>query len=120
MSGPPPADWQTSCKSIKNRGEYLLESGLWSDCKFIVGMEPNQQVIECHKLFLAMASPVFQAMFYGGMPEKNPITILDVQPEAFKALLEYVYFKTKVKHCATIYLIYLQIYLHRQNKFDII
>lgn len=91
MSGPPPADWQTSCKSIKNRGEYLLESGLWSDCKFIVGMEPNQQVIECHKLFLAMASPVFQAMFYGGMPEKNPITILDVQPEAFKALLEYIY-----------------------------
>jgi hypothetical protein len=43
-----------------------------------------------HKLFLAMSSPVFEAMFFGGMAEKNdPIPILDVQPDAFKALLEY-------------------------------
>lgn len=39
-----------------------------------------------------MSSPVFEAMFYGGMAEKNdPIPIKDVQPEAFKALLEYIY-----------------------------
>ncbi|CAG2063163.1 unnamed protein product, partial [Timema podura] len=39
-----------------------------------------------------MSSPVFEAMFYGGMAEKNdPISILDVQPDAFKALLEYIY-----------------------------
>ncbi|KAK9743575.1 BTB And C-terminal Kelch [Popillia japonica] len=38
-----------------------------------------------------MASPVFEAMFYGGMAEKDPIAILDVQPDAFKALLEYIY-----------------------------
>lgn len=45
-----------------------------------------------HKLILAMASPVFEAMFFGGLPEKNdPIEILDVQPDAFKALLEYIY-----------------------------
>ncbi len=45
-----------------------------------------------HKLILAMASPVFEAMFYGGLAEKNdPIEILDVQAEAFKALLEYIY-----------------------------
>lgn len=32
---------------------------------------------------------VFDAMFNGGLPEKNdPIQILDVQPEAFKALME--------------------------------
>jgi hypothetical protein len=37
-----------------------------------------------------MSSPVFEAMFFGGMAEKNdPIPILDVQPDAFKALLEY-------------------------------
>jgi hypothetical protein len=42
-----------------------------------------------HKLILAMSSPVFEAMFFGGMAEKNPIPILDVQPDAFKALLEY-------------------------------
>lgn len=48
------------------------------------------QEFGAHKLFLAMSSPVFEAMFFGGMAEKSdPIPILDVQPEAFKALLEY-------------------------------
>ena len=39
-----------------------------------------------------MSSPVFEAMFYGTMAEKSePIPIKDVQPEAFKALMEYIY-----------------------------
>ncbi|XP_049822985.1 BTB/POZ domain-containing protein 6 isoform X3 [Aethina tumida] len=90
-SPPPPCDWQTSRKIVKERGQYLLETGIWSDCRFIVGIEPNTQILEGHKLFLAMSSPVFEAMFYGGMAEKDPIAILDVQPDAFKALLEYIY-----------------------------
>ncbi|KAF2883941.1 hypothetical protein ILUMI_22233 [Ignelater luminosus] len=90
-AAPPPCDWQTAKKKVKERGQYLLESGIWSDCRFIVGTEPHQQVFEGHKLFLAMSSPVFEAMFYGGMAEKDPIAILDVQPDAFRALLEYIY-----------------------------
>ncbi|KAI8427414.1 hypothetical protein MSG28_001963 [Choristoneura fumiferana] len=37
-----------------------------------------------------MATPVFEAMFYGSMAAEGnkPIPILDVQPEAFKALLD--------------------------------
>lgn len=85
-------DWQTSKQKLSERGQYLLETGQWSDCKFIVGQEPQQQTLNGHKLFLAMSSPVFEAMFFGGMAEKNdPIPIKDVQPEAFKALLEYIY-----------------------------
>ena len=43
-------------------------------------------------MFLAMASPVFEAMFYGGLAEtKREIKILDVQPDAFSAMLEYIY-----------------------------
>ncbi|XP_017769718.1 PREDICTED: BTB/POZ domain-containing protein 6-B-like isoform X2 [Nicrophorus vespilloides] len=84
-------DWQTTKKVVTARAGYLLDRGLWSDCRFIVGIEPNQQIMEGHKLFLAMASPVFEAMFFGGIAEKDPIAILDVQPEAFKALLEYIY-----------------------------
>lgn len=84
-------DWQTQKKKVMERGQYLLETNLWSDCRFIVGLEPHQQVLEGHKLFLAMSSPVFEAMFFGGMAEKDPISIQDVQPEAFKALLEYIY-----------------------------
>ncbi|KAL0113023.1 hypothetical protein PUN28_012334 [Cardiocondyla obscurior] len=87
-----PCDWQTSKQKLSERGQHLLETGLWSDCNFIVGQEPQQQILKGHKLFLAMSSPVFEAMFFGGMAEKNdPIPIRDVQPEAFKALLEYIY-----------------------------
>ncbi|XP_047987433.1 uncharacterized protein LOC125227218 [Leguminivora glycinivorella] len=85
-------DWQLRCTELKHRGSQLLQSGQWSDCSFLVGSEPHQVVVPGHKLILAMASPVFEAMFYGGMAERNePIPILDVQPEAFKALLEYIY-----------------------------
>ncbi|XP_022112350.1 uncharacterized protein LOC110991325 [Pieris rapae] len=87
-----PTDWQLECVELKQRGAYLLQTGQWSDCTFLVGTDPNQVVIAGHKLILAMASPVFEAMFYGGMPERNdPIPILDVQIDAFKALLEYIY-----------------------------
>ena len=38
-----------------------------------------------------MSSPVFEAMFYGGLPEHDEIIeILDVTPEAFQELIEYV------------------------------
>lgn len=84
-----PSDWQLGCTEMKQRGSFLLQSGQWSDCTFLVGTEPHQVVFTGHKLILAMASPVFEAMFYGGMAERNePIPILDVQPDAFKALLE--------------------------------
>lgn len=86
------SDWQVHKKTIGERGRYLLETAIWSDCKFVVGTTTHQQVFHGHKLLLAMASPVFEAMFFGGMAEKNePIPILDVQPDAFKALLEYIY-----------------------------
>ncbi|XP_046961597.1 uncharacterized protein LOC124531166 [Vanessa cardui] len=90
--GAAPTDWQLECTELKQRGAYLLQSGQWSDCTFLVGTEPNQVVLAGHKLILAMASPVFEAMFYGGMAERNEsIPIVDVQIDAFKALLEYIY-----------------------------
>jgi len=85
-------DWQTTKQTLSERGQYLFESEIWSDCNFIVGQEPQQRTLKGHKLFLAMSSPVFEAMFFGSMAEKNdPIPIKDAQPEAFKALLEYIY-----------------------------
>lgn len=40
-----------------------------------------------------MSSPVFEAMFFGSFndPKNDPILISDVQADAFKALLEYIY-----------------------------
>lgn len=82
-------DWQTACAKIKHRGAYLIKHGTWADCRFLVGSENNQQLVSGHKLILAMASPVFDAMFNGTLPEKNdPIPILDVQHDAFVSLME--------------------------------
>lgn len=86
-------DWQTSKPSLTKRGEHLLSSGKWADCHFVLGQESGgQQTISGHKLILAMASPVFEAMFYGELAEKDePIPILDIRPDAFRALLVYIY-----------------------------
>ncbi|EZA59223.1 hypothetical protein DMN91_008259 [Ooceraea biroi] len=85
-------DWQTSKEKLSERGEYLFDTGLWSDCKFIVGQEPEQRIFNGHKLFLAMSSPIFETMFFGSTAEKDdPIPIRDVQSEAFKILLQYIY-----------------------------
>jgi len=85
-------DWQNGLTELKDRGQYLLHSEKWADCRFLVGSSPTQRLIAGHKLLLAMASPVFERMFYGNLPDKtDPIVIPDVQPEAFEAMLEYIY-----------------------------
>ena len=92
-------DWQTGATRLAERGKHLLDTGVWSDCEFIVGIAPNMKIFHCHKLLLAMASPVFEAMFFGGLAEtRREIKIPDVQPEAFSALLSYIY-TDKVQLC---------------------
>jgi len=91
-----PVDWQITKQNLSERGQYLLETGIWSDCTFVVGLPPNLKVFRCHKMFLAMASPVFEAMFFGGLAESSngstqEIKILDVQPDAFYVMLQYIY-----------------------------
>lgn len=85
-------DWQNNYQNIRDRGQHLLDTEKWADCRFLVGTPPNQKLLPGHKLILAMASPVFERMFYGNLPDKtDPIVIPDVQPEAFHAMLEYIY-----------------------------
>lgn len=86
-------DWQTCMGKLVQRGAFLLKSGWRSDVQFCVGQESNQKILKAHKLILAMASPVFEAMLFGGMAEDTaqPILIPDIHPEAFKALLQYIY-----------------------------
>ncbi|KAF4527898.1 hypothetical protein B566_EDAN011289 [Ephemera danica] len=56
-------DWQLNKKKILERSQFALENSLLSDCSFLVGKEPNSQIFNCHKIILAWASPVFQAMY---------------------------------------------------------
>ncbi|KAM3279256.1 hypothetical protein ACQJBY_046522 [Aegilops geniculata] len=68
----------------------LLEEKKGFDVNFIVGGE----AIEAHRFVLAMRSPVFKAELYGSMREATPgqcITLRDMQPAVFKALLHFIY-----------------------------
>ncbi|OEL26136.1 BTB/POZ and MATH domain-containing protein 2 [Dichanthelium oligosanthes] len=51
------------------------------------------EIIEAHKIILAARSPVFKAQFYGHMRETmmGHVTIKDMQPVIFKALLRFIY-----------------------------
>ena len=78
-------DWQlrkTPTECIK----HALNNELYTDIEFTVGKE--KEVVKAHKFILATCSPVFEKMFFGSLPEStSPITITDVEPEAFRNLL---------------------------------
>ncbi|XP_054290396.1 BTB/POZ domain-containing protein 6-like [Macrosteles quadrilineatus] len=82
-------DWQTQKSCIRERAEVLFSTKDLSDCEFLVGTDKVK--IPSHKLFLGMASPVFYAMFYGEMAEKSSIEIKDIEPDAFRGMLQYIY-----------------------------
>ncbi|KAI3944613.1 hypothetical protein MKW98_021071 [Papaver atlanticum] len=68
----------------------LLESGIGSDITLHVGNE----FFRAHKSVLAARSPVFRAQFFGlvGNPaDMKTVTIEEVEPFAFKAMLLFLY-----------------------------
>ncbi|KAM0872958.1 hypothetical protein ACQ4PT_038408 [Festuca glaucescens] len=67
----------------------LLQEKQDADVVFVV----EGQEFPAHKMVLAMRSPVFKAELYGGMRESDTghITIGDMQPAVFEALLHFIY-----------------------------
>ena len=71
-------DWQSGTETVRDRTAFLFNNSLMSDVKFAVqdstgGSSESKNVsIPAHKLILAISSPVFYAMFYGGMAERRP------------------------------------------------
>lgn len=59
----------------------------FTDCAFKV----ENQIINCHKLILSAASPVFEAMFYGNFDINNSIGITDITYKSFDLFIEYLY-----------------------------
>lgn len=47
--------------------------------------------IPAHKSILSAVSPVFNAMFFGGLREEGDVTIVDASPSAFKEFLQLFY-----------------------------
>ncbi|CAL5011201.1 unnamed protein product [Urochloa decumbens] len=67
----------------------LLETKVGADVTFKV----EGEVIAAHALVLAMRSSVFNAELYGPLKEQREqdITIEDIQPDVFRALLYFIY-----------------------------
>ena len=84
-------DWQLSKKTVLERNFHMLNNPLMSDIKFTCG-ESKGKYFYAHKYVLATSSPVFYAMFYGDLAEKNSVIHLpDTDEESFKAFLCFVY-----------------------------
>ncbi|KAK1602698.1 hypothetical protein QYE76_017491 [Lolium multiflorum] len=78
----PPSD-------ITEQLRKLLDAKEGADVTF----EVQGEVFRAHKLVLAMRSPVFKALLYGPMREKdsNRFVIDDMQPAIFKVFLRFIY-----------------------------
>ena len=88
--------WQSTARStIRQRCKSIFNEELLSDVKFIIrdsqgGSE--SKAILAHKFVLAISSPVFFAMFYGEMAEKNDsVEIFDCEYESLLELLRFIY-----------------------------
>ena len=81
--------WQISRDTLLERNKYMFNNSLMSDIKFAF---PNEQIIPAHKYVLAISSPVFFAMFYGGLAEQgDTVDITDCDPDVFLQFLRYLY-----------------------------
>jgi len=87
-----PYNWQSSKINVKDRLAYMFNSEVMADVHFVVGRGDNTQRIPAHKFVLSIGSAVFDAMFNGGMAVTvGEVTLPDVEPAAFLALLRFLY-----------------------------
>ncbi|KAL6466819.1 hypothetical protein MHYP_G00246230 [Metynnis hypsauchen] len=85
-------NWQGLYSTIRERNAVMFNSELMADVHFEVGQPEETQRLPGHKYVLAVGSSVFHAMFYGELAEdKDEISIPDVEPAAFLAMLKYIY-----------------------------
>lgn len=68
---------------------YLNEE--LGDINFIFESDEKIQKIAAHKAILAVLSPVFNSMFFGGMKEMGDVKIVDADIESFKEFLQFFY-----------------------------
>lgn len=80
--------------AIKSISKMYLKSDL-ADVHFEF---PNDSLftflsekVPAHKVILASASPVFEAMFFGPLKEANVVKIIDSNASAFKEFLQFCY-----------------------------
>ncbi|KAK8396915.1 hypothetical protein O3P69_005125 [Scylla paramamosain] len=89
---PPPYNWQANMTTVKERFAFLFNNEILSDVHFLVGKGDSCQRIPAHRFVLAVGSAVFDAMFNGQLSTRqDQIELPDVEPQAFLALLRFLY-----------------------------
>ena len=89
-------NWQTTRPTIRERTKFVFNNERFSDVNFVVRKMDDEReskhVIPAHKLVLSISSPVFEAMFYGELPEtKHSIELPDCEYESLLELFRYIY-----------------------------
>lgn len=103
-------NWQAFMSTLKDRMATIFNRELLADVHFIVGKGNTQTRFPAHKFVLSIGSAVFDAMFNGPLTralkderskvgesvpnatgEDTEIELPDVEPEAFQALLRFLY-----------------------------
>ncbi|KAM7296798.1 BTB/POZ domain-containing protein 6 isoform X1 [Ixodes scapularis] len=71
---------------------HFFTEGRHTDVEFLVwhGSGPPKS-FKAHKMVLAMRNEVFETMFYGSLPKKNQVRVIDLHPDGFSAFLKYLY-----------------------------
>ena len=98
--------------SIKERNRFMVNNSLLSDVTFLVHDSRSNKEIEvyAHKYVLSIASPVFQAMFYGALASEGAqrIPLPDCDAESLKEFLSYIYCdEARISEDTSIQLLYL-------------
>lgn len=76
--------------AMKSISKKYLKSDL-ADVHFTFPNDDGNEMVPAHKLILAFASSVFDAMFFGPLKEGNVVKIDDTTAGAFKEFLQLVY-----------------------------
>ena len=88
-SAEPSVDWQSTTDTILERNRHMFNNSDMSDVT--LKCEGSAKIFYAHKYVLGTSSAVFQAMFYGGLAEKNLIILTDTDNESLEEFLRYLY-----------------------------
>ena len=87
-----PYGWQTTKNNVKERFSSILFKETLADVHFLVGRKEPIDRVPGHKFMLSVGSAVFDALFNGSMAtDDSEIEIPDVEAEAFRSLLKFLY-----------------------------
>ena len=87
-------DWQVN-RSVLECNRYMWEKKIATDVEFEVGTTGDKiESISAHKYVLMSRSPVFEAMFHGGLSKNTGdlVQVTDVDPDAFCETLKSVHY----------------------------